>query len=165
MGRRDLCVRFTTEKLLNWLLSNLLKSCPRAQFLALTCLRGQCVFYPCLDNDYNTLDVLPLFWVAFLHKGGGWFNNVFPSKFFPLLGPCSTGHSLSKNAPSTHLHMPSIFCKLQLLYKRAPCKEMYKTTLSKTVPQRQNLYKCPIFSPSGVGLQTHPIATLTQSQR
>ena len=137
VGSRDLCIRFTTKKLFNWLLSNLLKSCPRAQFLTLTCLRGQCVFYPCLDNDYNTWDVLPLFWVAFFTQGRLLLQQCFPLKVFPLLGPCSTGHSLSKTAPSTHLHMPSIYVrynccirgrlvkKCSRLYEHQFCPKLY----------------------------------------
>ena len=92
------------------------------QFSRPTCLRGQGVFYPCQDNDYNTLNVLLLFWVAFSHKGGSsWTLFSFklfllPSPCSTLPGPCSTGHSLSKTAPSTHwnIHMQgkSILCTL-----------------------------------------------------
>ena len=85
---------------------------------------------PCLDNDYNTLGVLHSFQVAFLHKGGffflflpkTYFNNVFPQSFSLLPPPpCSTGHSLSQSAPSTHLHMRPAYSfdvhHVQLLYK------------------------------------------------
>ena len=59
------------------------------QFSRPTCLRGQGVFYPCQDNDYNTLNVLLLFWVAFSHKGGSSWT-LFSFKVFLLPSPCST---------------------------------------------------------------------------
>ena len=142
------------------------------QFSRPTCLRGQGVFYPCQDNDYNTLNVLLLFWVAFSHKGGSSWTlfsfKVFllPSPSSTLPGPCSTGHSLSKTAPSTHLHV----CAEQnySLYTRYNCcTRKQEALLTESVFQKLclNLSKCAIFCASGVCVPTHPIATLPQSQR
>ena len=59
-------------------------------FRELSFRHWQCVFSPCLDNDYNTLGVLHSFQVAFLHKGGFFFftqrptSTMFSPKVFPF---------------------------------------------------------------------------------
>ena len=102
-------------------------------------------------------------------------EHCFPSKFFffPLslfnfarsLFNCSTGHSLSKTAPSTHLHV----CAGQNYFSYAMynCCTRRQALLTESVFQKLclNLSKCAIFCASGVCVPTHPIATLPQSQR
>ena len=94
------------------------------------------MFYPCFEWLFRTRAAA---------------STMFPHKVFPFARtpPCSTDHSLSKTAPSTHLHMCAqhialtytmyIFC--------TRVKSTQASALSEIVPQRQKFVQVShIFS-------------------